>query len=109
MLIWYVRERLVFFSTVNALKDPKGRVERAHEDIVEKGMETYHKYEDAVENLLTTSRNVEYYWNLDKTIIIGKTNTKIDILEHTFEKFEMKLENDVMKIKHMILGHFENR
>lgn len=41
MLIWYIRERLIFFSTLNALKDPKGRIEKAHEDIVEKGMETY--------------------------------------------------------------------
>ena len=38
-------------------------------------MKTYEKYEDAVENLLTTSRNVEYYWNVDKTIIVGKTDT----------------------------------
>ena len=75
MLIWYLRERLVFFSTINSLKDPKGRVERYHEDIREKAMKTYEKYEDAVENLLTTSRNVEYYWNVDKTIIVGKTDT----------------------------------
>ena len=41
MLIWYLRERLVFFSTINSLKDPKGRVERYHEDIREKAMKTY--------------------------------------------------------------------
>ena len=41
MLIWYLRERLVFFSTINALKDPKGRIERRHDEIREKAMETY--------------------------------------------------------------------
>ena len=78
MLIWYLRERVIFFSTVNALRDPKGRIERYHEDIKDKAMETYEKYEQAVEDLLVTSRNVEYYWNVDKIVIMKNSHAKID-------------------------------